>query len=523
MKPHLVLLVALTQLYPALARAHVGSPDVFYDGTVGAWPTRITIRMPAVIPGRAEILVQVQSSEPVAVTFVPLFSRIAVSNAPPAELAQPVSGETNLYSGSMWLMTMGAYSIEVRIRGPSGEGVVQIPVNSVATAQLPLPPWLGGILLTLGVVLFCGAVAIVAAAAGESVLPPGVLPGKKNRRKYWIAGIVTGVVLALALVGGKKWWDVEEKNFRSRLHDGGWPDLAADVRVEGAQRILRLTLGKIDFGPKAYLALALDHGKLLHLFLAARPGHQAFGHIHPVRQGNTTFEVALPPLPEGDYEMFCDLTLESGLSSTATNTVHLPPVPAAPGVADNAFVKPDPDDSWATNSAVAVRDNPGSDSICRLADGTQVIWKAHPPLRTQQDARLQFEVLDQAGKPAALEPYMGMMSHAAVLRADGRVFAHLHPSGNFSMAAQMFFDAKLTRETGLASSSMSGMPGISGMDASMPMMDMGGATMPNAPANGGSSTISLPYQFPTPGDYRVWVQIKTAGQIMTAIFDTTVK
>jgi len=54
-------------------------------------------------------------------------------------------------------------------------------------------------------------------------------------------------------------------------------------------------------------------------------------------------------------------------------------------------------------------------------------------------------------------------------------------------------------------------------------MTMVGSTMTNAPAGGSSSTISLPYQFPTSGDYRVWVQIKIAGQVMTAIFDTTVK
>ncbi len=62
------------------------------------------------------------------------------------------------------------------------------------------------------------------------------------------------------------------------------------------------------------------------------------------------------------------------------------------------------------------------------------------------------------------------------------------------------------------------MANMPGMDHSM---TVGGT---NAPASSGSSnTISLPYQFPTPGDYRVWVQVKMAGQVMTGIFDTTVK
>jgi hypothetical protein len=513
MKARLFLLILLASCCPAPIQAHVGSPDIFYSGMVGPWLTRITIRMPSVVPGRAEILVQVQSREPLSVAFTPLSSRVALSNAPPAEVAQPVRGETNLYTGELWLMTSGAYSINVRISGASGEGAVQIPVNSVATAQLPLPPFLGQILVAMGLFLFCAGIAIVAAAAGESALPPGVLPGRTEVRKYWKAAMITSVVLVLAVMGGRRWWNSEEKDFRSRLREGGWPDLAATVRVEGNQRILRLILGKTAFasyGPNANLPLATDHGKLLHLFLVGQPEHQTFAHIHPVREGGTTFEVSLPPLPEGDYELFCDLTLESGLSSTATNFVHLPPLPAnAAGAGSANSLEPDPDDSWAIDSAVAVRENSSGDTLCRLPGGTQVIWIAHPPLRTQRDAGLQFQVQDQSGRPVHLEPYMGMMSHAAVLRTDGRVFAHLHPLGNYSMAAQVLFEGKMARETGAA-----GNDGVSGHSKTDDWCGPG--------AGGGSSFISLPYEFPTPGEYRVWVQIKTDGQIKTGIFDTTV-
>ena len=157
------------------------------------------------------------------------------------------------------------------ISGSAGEGAVQIPINSVATTQLPLPPFLGQILLGLGLFLFCAGIAIVAAAAGESALPPGVLPGKAEVRKYWKAAAITSVVLVVALAGGRKWWNSEEKDFRSRLREGGWPDLAASVRVEGSQRILRLILGQTAFasyGPNATLQLATDHGKLITNFSA---------------------------------------------------------------------------------------------------------------------------------------------------------------------------------------------------------------------------------------------------------------
>jgi hypothetical protein len=512
MKRAMALLFLLALLFPERAGAHIGSPDIFFDGLVGPYPAHVTIRMPTVVPGRAEIIVQVRSAEAVEVAIAPVFSQTAISNTPPAEIAQAVPGETNLFQGELWLMTTGAYGIDVRVRGRSGDGAVQIPVDSVAIRQLPLPSWLGGVLLGLGLVLFCGGIAIVAAAAGESVLPPDVSPGTVSRRRYWIAAVTTTIILVLALIGGWKWWNSDEADFRSRLREGGWPNLATDIRINGAQRILGLTLGWDR--PQE---LALDHGKLLHLFLVRQPNHDAFAHIHPVRTGDSTFDVALPPLPEGDYEVLCDLTLAgSGFSSTATNTVHIPVVPAQPDGANP--MKIDPDDSWAVDAAVAVPDNAKGDTICHLPGGDQVIWKAHPALRAQQDAGLRFEVRDEAGQPATLEPYMGMMSHAAVLRADGRVFSHLHPFGNYSMAAQMVFDAKLAREGGLEA--LCG-PGGSAAGAGADHSKMGHTTQPLF-AGDEPSVISLPYEFPTAGNYRLWVQVKTGGRVMTAIFDTTV-
>ena len=506
MRLRLVLVVILTLFRPALAWAHLGSPDVFYDGMAGPWPTRVTIHMPVVVPGRAEILVRVESKEAVEVTFQPLFSRTAVSNTPPPEAAEPVRGDPGLYHGQLWLMTSGAYSILVRIRGPAGEAAVQIPVNSVATAELPLPPSLGRVLLALGLILFCGGIAIVAAAAGESALPPGVSLGGKDLRKYWIAAGVTGAVFVLALVGGRKWWRAEEMDFRARLREGGWPELAATARVEGSQRLLSLTLGS---STQPQLDLAPDHGKLLHLFLVSQPGHHAFGHVHPVRRGDRSFEVTLPPLPEGDYELFCDLTFASGFSSTATNLVHLPAPPRSPAP---MALAPDPDDSWTADAVVAGQETPGADTFCPLPGGGRIIWKAHPPTRSKQDAALQFEVLAPDGQPANLQPYMGMMSHAEVLRADGLVFEHLHPSGNYSMAAQILFDKKMAREAGEATR-------VAQLDLGRTDSWCGRA----GTHSGEGALISFPYAFPTPGRYRLWVQVKTDNQVRTAVFDTVVK
>ena len=131
------------------------------------------------------------------------------------------------------------------------------------------------------------------------------------------------------------------------------------------------------------------------------------------------------------------------------------------------------------------------------------------------DASLRFKLLTPDNQPALIEPYMGMLGHAVVRRQDGAVFAHVHPVGTFSMAAQQFFvNGKPPKN-----SSSQAQPGL--LVAEQPSL---------APELHGSHTnqvgtageISFPYAFPQPGAYRFWVQMKSQGRILTGVFDTFV-
>ena len=92
--------------------------------------------------------------------------------------------------------------------------------------------------------------------------------------------------------------------------------------------------------------------------------------------------------------------------------------------------------------------------------------------------------------------YMGMLGHAAFVKTDGTVFAHIHPNGSVSMAALILVSNEAP------------------MDHSAMQMEDKPAALPN--------TVSFPYGFPSPGRYRIFVQMKHGETVETGVFDAVV-
>jgi hypothetical protein len=237
-----------------------------------------------------------------------------------------------------------------------------------------------------------------------------------------------------------------------------------------------------------------DHNHLMHLFVIAVPGLDRMWHLHPDRIAGGAFAEELPSMPAGRYQIFADIVDKEGFPWTLVGSVDLAQI--------NGKALAGDDSSW---SGTAVLAQTGDSTVSRLADGGRMVWRrAAEPLKANVPMNFRFIVKDKDGRPAKdMEPYMGMAGHAEFVSTDMSVFAHIHPAGSVSMAA-----LELAR---------TGPAGASGeLQAGMPMaMPVSSAPLP--------PEVSFPYGFAGPGEYRIFVQIKRAGQVQTGVFDARVQ
>lgn len=474
--------------------AHIGSPIVVADGIAGPYPLRVVIRPPDVIPGRAQI--DVQFLRPVAentiVTVLPVTASAGLRGAPRPDEALASSSDPSLRHSELWLMTFGSYSVHVAVRGPEGAGTFIVPLDAVATRVLPMPQATKIALTLLGVLLFAGAVSLVAAAAKEGTLGPRSSPARKDRIRGWLVGIGASIGFGLLLIAGKNWWVRADLWHRSNEIYHPFP-LTASVSHEGGERVLRLAIDISDLDPNHSFTVLPDHGKLMHLFMVRQPTLDAFAHLHPVQTGTTRFAVTLPPLPDGDYTLYADITTGMGFAATLTTRVALTSssVDAAragdANGSSNRTPAVDPDDSWIAAGFVSASGKEAS-HLERIDA---------KPLYAGEPLSLDFRAVDPRGQPVESEPYMGMLGHAAIRKNDGSVFAHLHPLGTISMASQRFFATQAAQQT-------------AGAVRQLPELCEAGIN------------VSFPYEFPAEGAYRIWVQTRVKGQILTGVFDLNV-
>jgi hypothetical protein len=500
---------ALTIVFFALAPcwAHVGSPDVYFQGLAGPYHLTVTIRTPAMIPGVASV--EIRSSDPgvIGIKVVPLYIVGAGAKYPPPPDPLTQSNEDpQFFSGKIWLMDSGSWQVRVEVNGSQGPGEIAVPVPAAARNTLPMQKSLGVLLFALMTLLFLAIVSILGAARREGTLEPGQDPEpNQKRRGRWVM-IGTAVIVLGILFFGNMWWNSEA---RARAVDMIYKAPRLNVSLEpGGKMVLRMgdSSWHSNRPDTVMTKLIPDHGHLMHLFLIRVPEMDRFYHLHPdlAPGSSNTFTMDLPHVPAGHYQVYADIVRESGFPDTMVSEIDLPDIPGLPLSDDNSDATAPPLMNYAgASDAIAPVTEKGVVDV--LPDGSRMVWERDSiPLSANHFVWLRFRLEDPQGQPANdVEPYMGMAGHAEIVRSDRSVFAHIHPDGSVAMAA-----LELAQKNSAASASTNG-NGAATMDMQMPTDKI-------------SPEVSFPYGFPKAGEYRMFVQIKRAGRIETGVFDTLV-
>ena len=244
--------------------------------------------------------------------------------------------------------------------------------------------------------------------------------------------------------------------------------------------------------------------------------------------------------------MYADIVNYSGFSETVVDTMNIP----EPKVGDKSvkftaeedtYVVTDPVNSPGKvplDENVVICGKPGTKTVFK--DGSYAVWEGKPdkPLEAGTAYSLNFEIFNPDGTPCTPEPYLGMMGHVAIVRSDGSVYIHLHPTGTFAMAAEQIFINRVADTTKIAKRPPSVMfrdsidrhlvklKAMSTADREQFLMTEMGMNKTNNAGESGmdhGNLISFPYSFPKEGRYRIFLQIKRNEKVLTGVFDVRVK
>src|SRR5712692_1001061 len=157
----------------ATCRAHVGSPDVFHEGSAGPYRLLVTIRPPQVVPGVAEVEIRSASPEVREVRIAPVpLTGPAAQYPPTPDVLHPTKEDPQFYTGSVWLMSCCSWQVRIYADGAQGKAEMAVPVAGVATRTLRMEKSMGAALLFCLILLAFGAVSISGAYTREGQLEP---------------------------------------------------------------------------------------------------------------------------------------------------------------------------------------------------------------------------------------------------------------------------------------------------------------------------------------------------------------
>jgi hypothetical protein len=484
--------------------AHIGSPDVIYDGNAGPYKMQVVIQPPDVVPGIAHILVYFQDHKSGRVIIQPVYYETGSEGAPQGDVATAVPGSPGTYQGELWLMGFGASGLKISVEGSKGFGSTVVPVPAMATATRQMEFGTGILLTILGLILFLSLIFIIGASIREATIFPGMQPDSKGKRQAVIVMTVTGLAVASGLFFAGRWWEAVEGNYKKNMYKP--ISLVSHMQKTSKGYQLKIDLKNEEWLSRKLSDIVPDHGKLMHAFIIKK-NKNIFVHLHPLKDDSSSFHASLPDLPPGNYRIFADVVHMNGIGETLTDSIM---IKEHTGISERT----DPDDSWSNRLPSGSR---------QQLDSNLIMTSEIPEnLKAASMVNMRFSVKSKDGKAVVLQPYLGMSAHAVIMKDDGSTFIHLHPMGTVSMTAQYALANRLDDNITLCGPLD---------DKTAAMYDTTGVVDKKRPSlmhqkmssEVFGSEIGFPYVFPSPGKYRIWVQVKSADRIYTAVFETKVE
>ena len=480
-------------LFIASIYADIGHYNFTFEGKAFNKTIRALVKPPGVVPGISNITINTlnQSIDSIKIQPVKWHGKITSyphlkagpQGAPPADLMHKLDGADNFFAGELWLMDFGAYNINIELFKGDNREIINIPINSIATEIKPMSFQISLILFCLMLLLLFGATNIITIAYRESTTPYNQNINSEKIKKSKLVMLCSFGLLLFMLYAGNNWWNDTEIAYRENLY----VPMENEVKLitNGKQNILQ-----IFFTDDLWLGgmipdLMPDHGKIMHLYLI-NENYSQLCHLHPKRnkENKDLFEVVLPGIEYGKYYLYMDITLESGFSSTLTNQISY--------MADNIKqlkynnLTSDKDDSYISNFTQY-----------------QLQWiNQKDNFNISEDINLTFQTQTLDGLPSKIEPYIQMGGHGAILKEDLSVFIHIHPIGTISMASQELYNQNDTIEN-------SGICYFGVADDSLKTYFK----------NQNSIVSFPPINLDKPGNYIMWIQAKSEGEIITQKFN----
>ena len=363
----------------------------------------------------------------------------------------------------LFVTTTVAHTLHLSVQGSHGPGTITLalPALAVTDTTVRVP----GLLLPSCVAL--------------GLLAVGIFLIVRYRRYLWVG---VALVVAAFLVEGIAYrlHTLNETRDTSQLLP-----ISIEPNLSGNGRLDFKLTNPADT-QDTFADIVPDHGKLLHLFMVREPASDVLLHLHPEQTSAGHFSVQLPVMAPGTYMLYGDFYRRDGRNVTAMLRMSLPG--QSTGAIKNA------DDSYGNVTPISspntLTDDPASPgsatAVAHLLDGYSMQLRTADYLTAYNAYLLHVTLLDPSGKaPQDMALYLGMNAHAIVIREDESVFAHIHPGGTLPMPA-----------------------------GSMPGMDM------SAPV---ANSADIPYGFPSPGKYRLFVQMKHGTVVETGAFDLRIR